>query len=99
LHPATSLTFARRIALIGTFACFATAFAAEPKPDAAVKNSNIEASVLLDDKIKADPALASDCLAEGKKWMDKNAAEAAARPDGHLDYLRRYCCPRGCTRV
>ena len=50
---------------------------AEPKPDAAIKNRNIEASVLLDDKIKADPALAADCLAEGKKWIDKNAAEAA----------------------
>ena len=84
MRPATSLTFARRIALIGTLACFAaaTAFAAEPKPepkpDAAIKNRNIDASVLLDDKIKADPALAADCLAEGKQWMDKNAAEAEA---------------------
>ena len=33
---------------------------------------------MLDDKIKADPALAADCLAEGRKWIDKNAAEAAA---------------------
>ena len=80
MRPATSLTFARRTALIGALACLATAaaFAAEPKPDAAVKNRNIEASVLLDDKIKADPALAADCLAEGRKWMDKNAAEAEA---------------------
>ena len=54
------------------------AFAVDPKPDAAIKNKNIDASVLLDDKIKADPALAADCLAEGRKWMDKNAAEAAA---------------------
>ena len=52
--------------------------AADPKPDASVKNRNIEASVFLDDKIKADAALAADCLAEGKKWIDKNAAEAAA---------------------
>ena len=80
MRPATSLTFARRTALIGGLACLATAaaFAAEPKPDAAVKNRNIEASVLLDDEIKADPALAADCLAEGRKWMDKNAAEAEA---------------------
>jgi Protein of unknown function (DUF3298) len=80
LRPATCLTLARRIGLIGAIACFAaaTAFAAEPRPDAAVKNRNIEASVLLDGEIKADPALAADCLAEGKKWMDKNAAEAEA---------------------
>ena len=52
--------------------------AADPKPDATLKNKNVEASVFLDDKIKADPALAADCLAEGRKWIDKNAAEAAA---------------------
>jgi len=79
LRPAASLTFARRLGLIGALACFAAAaFAAEPKPDAAVKNRNIDASVLLDGKIKADSALAADCLAEGRKWMDKNAAEAEA---------------------
>ena len=78
MRPAASLSFARRIGFIGALTCVAAAaaFAAEPKPDAAIKNKNIDASVLLDDKIKADPALAADCLAEGKKWMDKNAAEA-----------------------
>jgi hypothetical protein len=54
------------------------ALAADPKPDASIKNKIIEASVFLDDKIKADAALAADCLAEGKKWIDKNAAEAEA---------------------
>jgi hypothetical protein len=29
------------------------------------KNKNIEAGVFLDDKIKADTALAADCLIEG----------------------------------
>ncbi|MES1148149.1 MAG: hypothetical protein ABUL53_03110, partial [Bradyrhizobium guangdongense] len=52
--------------------------AAEPKPDAIIKTQSVRATVLLDDKIKADPALSADCLAEGKKWMEKNAAEAAA---------------------
>jgi hypothetical protein len=51
---------------------------AEPGPDAAIKNRNLEASVFLDDKIKADAALSADCLAEGRKWIDKNAADAAA---------------------
>jgi hypothetical protein len=75
---AASLTFACKTGLIGVLACIATtaALAADAKPDAAVKNRNIDADVFLDDRIKADPALAADCLAEGRKWMDKNAAEA-----------------------
>jgi hypothetical protein len=55
--------------LIGAFACLAslaTAFAAEPKPDAAIKNKTVDASVFLDNKIKADPALSADCLARAK---------------------------------
>jgi hypothetical protein len=80
VRPA-AFTFARRICLVGAVACFgslAAAFAAEPKPDISIKTRAVDASVLLDDKIEADPALAADCLAEGRKWMDKNAAEAAA---------------------
>ena len=79
MRPAASVTFARKMCLVGAAACFAAAaaLASEPKPDAAIKNKVIDASVLLDDKIKADPALAADCLAEGRKWIDKNAAEAA----------------------
>jgi hypothetical protein len=45
---------------------------------AAIKNKNLEASVFPDDRIKADAALSADCLAEDKKWIDKNAADAAA---------------------
>jgi hypothetical protein len=79
LRPAT-FTYAGRLFFVGALACFvaAAAFAADPKPDAALKNRVIDASVFLDDKIKADPALTADCLAEGKKWIDKNATEAAA---------------------
>lgn len=86
--------------LIGALACFTAAagLAAEPKPDAAIKNRNIDASVLLDDKIKADPALAADCLAEGRKWMAKIAADAAASRkqdpmmfrDGAWTFERKY---------
>ena len=80
MRPAAFVTFARRTGLIGAVACFAaaTALAAEPKPDAAIKNKVIDAGIFLDDRIKADQALATDCLAEGRKWMDKNAAEAEA---------------------
>jgi hypothetical protein len=80
LRPAAFVPFAGRIGLVGILACVAaaTVFAADPKPDASIKNKTIDASVFLDDKIKADPALSADCLAEGKKWIDKNAAEADA---------------------
>jgi Protein of unknown function (DUF3298) len=80
LRPAASATFARRIGLIGALACFAAtaALAAEPRPDVSIMNKTVGASIFLDDKIKTDPALAADCLAEGKKWIDKNAAEAEA---------------------
>jgi hypothetical protein len=76
----TMFTFARGTWFAAAIACFAAAaaLAAEPKPDAAIKNRNVDAVVSLDDKIKADPALAADCLAEGRKWLDKNAADAAA---------------------
>ena len=53
------------------------ATAAEAKPDASIKTTAAEASVTLNADIKADPALAANCLAEGRKWMDKQAADAA----------------------
>ncbi|WP_315716093.1 MULTISPECIES: RsiV family protein [unclassified Bradyrhizobium] len=53
------------------------AIAAEAKPDASIKTKAAEASVTLSADIKADPALAANCLAEGRKWMDKQAADAA----------------------
>ncbi len=74
------------------------ALAATPKPDASIKTKAIEASVTLDAKVKADPALAADCLAEGRTWMDKNAAEAASElkqdpqffRDGGWSFERNY---------
>ena len=72
--------------------------AADRKPDAVLKNKNIEARVLLDDPIRAEAALAADSLAEGRKWLDKSAAEAAATRktdpilfrDGGWDFERKY---------
>jgi hypothetical protein len=100
LRPAATVTFARRIGLIGAAACFATtaALAAGPKPDAAIKNKSVDASVFLDDKIKADAALSADCLAEGRRWINKKAADAAASReedpvlfrDGGWSFERKY---------
>jgi Protein of unknown function (DUF3298) len=101
-HRATARAgLLRTIAIFSAVTAIGIAFpslAADPKPDAAIKNKNIEARVFLDDKIKADAALAADCLADGKKWLDKNAADAAAtrRQDpqffenGGWDFERKY---------
>jgi hypothetical protein len=72
--------------------------AADPKPDAAIRTRAIEANVFLDAEIKADPQLAADSLAEGRKWLDKNAADAAAEQkqdpqffkDGGWAFERKY---------
>ena len=48
-------------------ALFGPSLAADPKPDAVIKTKSVDARVFLDGRIKADAALAADCLAEGKK--------------------------------
>lgn len=59
-----------RICLAISLASFSfAALAAEPKSDFNLKTKSVEASVSLDAKIKADAALAADCLAEGKAWV------------------------------
>ena len=70
----------------------------DPKPDLTVKNKNIEAHRHPRRRIKADPALAADCLAEGKTWADKNRADAERRAsrtrscfrDGGWSFERKY---------
>ncbi len=88
----------RLIAAVLGLSVLATAHAAEPKPDAALKNKILDASVFLDEKIKKDAALASDCLSDGKKWIAKVAADAAKSlkedpqffKEGRWTYERRY---------
>jgi hypothetical protein len=66
----------------------APAIAAEPKPDFAVKTKYIDASVMLDDGIKSNAALAADCLAEGKRWVKHNRADAAKEFKASPDLFR-----------
>ncbi len=88
----------RIVAFAACLFALGSALAADPKPDASLKNKTIDAAVFLDAKIKADPALAADSLAEGKKWIDKNAAEAAKSRkedpqffrDGPWSFERKY---------
>ena len=80
MRPATLLMLSRRLCLAGAMACLVSPLlAGEPRPDATIKNKSFEARIYLDDTVKADPALAADCLAEGKKWMEKNARGSGKR--------------------
>jgi hypothetical protein len=93
IHFACAMLLLGVVILLAAPAC-----ADDPKPEASIKTKAIEASVSLDAKIKADPALAADCLAEGKKWIDKNAADAASEmkkdpqffKDGGWEFGRNY---------
>lgn len=75
-----------------------SALAADPKPDATLKTKAIDASVSVDEKLKFDKALTADCIAEGRTWIDKNAAEAEASrkhdpqffKDGAWSFERNY---------
>ena len=68
----------RALAFVATIltSLVVSALAAEPKPDISIKTKALEASVILDAQIRADPALAANCLAEGRKWAEKNRADA-----------------------
>jgi hypothetical protein len=70
--------FLRTAVLAGVVACTAAPgiVHADPKPDFFIKTKALEASVMLDAKIKADRALAANCRAEGKKWAETNRADA-----------------------
>jgi hypothetical protein len=52
------------------------ATAADPKPDFAIKTKIADIAVLLDNGIKADPPLAMNSLADGKRWAAKQQADA-----------------------
>ena len=60
---APMLTRALTVAMVCS-ALFGPAHAADPKPDAVVRTKSIEARVFLDDRIKADAALAGE-----KPWV------------------------------
>ena len=93
-------TLTRRIALAAVIICAATtsAFSADEKPDAVIKTKHLDASVLLEDSIKTDTALAAECLRDGKNWLAKNAADTAKAAkddpdlfkDGPWTFERRY---------
>lgn len=99
MKRAGSMRFAAiAIGFLAGIALESPVLAADPKPDAAIKNKSIEANVFLENKIKADAALSAYCLADGKKWLDKDAADAAKEmkqdpqffKDGGWSFERKY---------
>lgn len=70
------------------FGLAVTAALAAGKPDFAIKSKLVDASVELDDTIRANPALAANLLAEGKAWVQKSAAEAKAESKSSPEMFR-----------
>lgn len=101
MRSAASLRRAIGIGLLGTLACLhwlGIACAGEPRPDFAIQTKAAEATVFLDAGIKADPALAATCLAEGRKWAEEGRADATRERrdspemfrNGAWTYERKY---------
>lgn len=86
----TLIKLLRTAVLAGAVACTAAPgiARAEPKPDFSFKTKALEASVFLDAKIKADRALAANCLAEGRKWAEKNRDEAEKERESDPELFR-----------
>jgi len=83
------LTLTRAIGFAGVIACAPTlAFADDPKPDFSIRTKWVEATILLDAQVKADPGLAANCLTEGKAWAEKNRADADTERKQDPDLFR-----------
>jgi hypothetical protein len=86
------------LGLLAVAAQWSPSQADDPKPDMTVKTKAFEGNVYLDSKIKSDAAMAGFCLADGKKYLDKDAADAAKDlkenpqffKDGPWSYERKY---------
>jgi len=74
------------------------AAAPTPRPDLVLKTKAAEITVTLDKPIKADPVLATNLMAEGRRWADGQRSDADATrrsepkyfPKDGYSYERRY---------
>jgi uncharacterized protein YndB with AHSA1/START domain len=85
------MSFSLRHFLPVALACsmlVAPSLAAGPKPDFTLKTKSLDASVILDATVKADPALAAGCLAEGRKWVAANRVDAEKERKDSPDMFR-----------
>lgn len=87
------LNFLSVIPLVIALACalFSPAWAAEPKPEPKpsfeITTKMFDGTVLLDPQIQTDQALAANCVAEGKKWVEQYRSDAAKerkQPDAFI---------------
>lgn len=91
-----------RAILITAALCLpALAHADDPKPVLSIKTKSIEASVSIDDKLKAYPGLTDNLLAEGRreieKWRVSADKDRKDAPDAFADG-RRYSFERRYTQ-
>jgi hypothetical protein len=61
---------------LGVMLCADASALAQPKPALAVKSRFVDATVEIDDKLKAYPGLSASLLADSKKWVERMQAEA-----------------------
>ncbi|MDR3467550.1 MAG: DUF3298 domain-containing protein [Xanthobacteraceae bacterium] len=76
IQPAMPLRILIRASAVVALLGLSVPSLAEPAPAYAVKTKAVEVSVSIDERIKADTALAADLVAEGKRWADKNRRDA-----------------------
>lgn len=91
-----------RVILIVAAVCLPVlAHADDPKPALSIKTRSIEASVVIDDKLKAYPGLTDNLLAEGRreieKWRVSAEQDRKEAPDAFADG-RRYNYERSYTQ-
>lgn len=70
------MKFLNALALIAAMSVGSMARAEDPKPAATLNTKNIEASVIVEDALKAYPGLYDNLLAEGRREMAKWRTEA-----------------------
>jgi len=73
--PTSRIVRALVVCVVAACTGMTFAGAAENPPAFAIKTKAVDGTVLLDAAIKSNPALAADCLAEGKRFIEKQAAE------------------------
>jgi hypothetical protein len=87
------------LVLAGVLACACLApAAAEPKSDLETKTRAAVIAVSIDKKLKGDPALVADLMAEGRRFVAKARAEADEEYKSDQGYFRggrRYTYERG----
>jgi hypothetical protein len=79
---------ARAIAAVGAVIGLAAIAHAETKPQIEIKTKSVEVGVTVDPALRKFPGLYEDSLAEGKRWAERNRAEAAKASRDEPEFFR-----------